>query len=130
MKFMNPPIPEIKPEDIFESCVKSYTDPGKKKRLLVCKHLVEVDSSSYQELVPSQIDRFTISELPEDVTSVEMKKVYDEKFAKAETVGRTYYDAIMAQVERGICPICGVRLASTLDHYLPKANHCQLHRAT
>ena len=66
-------------------------------------------------------DRFTISELPEDVTSVEMKKVYDEKFAKAETVGRTYYDAIMAQVERGICPICGVRLASTLDHYLPKA---------
>ena len=121
MKFLNPPIPEVKPEDIFKCCVESYTDPGKKKRLLACQHLVEVDSVSYQELVPSQIDRFTISKLPENVSSSEMKKVYDEKFAKAETVGRTYYDAVMAQVERGICPICGVRLVSTLDHYLPKA---------
>ena len=121
MKFLNPPILEKRPEDIFECCVESYTDPEKKKRLMACKHLVEVDSESYQKLVPSQIDRFTISELPEDVSSAEMKKVYDEKFARAETVGRTYYDAIMAQAERGICPICGVRLASTLDHYLPKA---------
>ena len=73
MKFLNPPIPEAKPEDIFERCVESYTDPGKKKRLLACKHLVEVDSASYQELVPSQIDRFTISELPDNVSSSEMK---------------------------------------------------------
>lgn len=121
MKFLNPPIPEVKPEDIFECCVESYRDPEKKKRMLACKHLVEVDSASYQKLVPNQIDRFTISELPENVPDSEMKKVYDEKFAKAEAVGRTYYDAIMAQAERGICPICGVRLASTLDHYLPKA---------
>ena len=121
MKFLNPPIPEVKPEDIFECCVESYRDSEKKKRMLACKHLVEVDSASYQKLVPNQIDRFTISELPENVPYSEMKKVYDEKFAKAEAVGRTYYDAIMAQAERGICPICGVRLASTLDHYLPKA---------
>ena len=53
MKFLNPPIPEVKPEDIFECCVESYTDPGKKKRLLACKHLVEADSTSYQKLVPS-----------------------------------------------------------------------------
>jgi len=64
MKFLNPPIPEVKPEDIFKCCVESYRDLGKKKRLLACQHLVEVDSASYQELVPSQIDRFTISKLP------------------------------------------------------------------
>lgn len=121
MNFLNPPIPEVKPEDIFESCAESYTDPGKKRRLLACKHLVETDSTSYQKLVPHQIDQFTFSKLPEDVSSAEIRKVYDEKFAKSDTVGRTYYDAIMAQVKRGICPICGIRLASTLDHYLPKA---------
>lgn len=121
MKFLNPPIPEVKPEALFECCVKSYTDPEKKKRLLACKHLVEIDSASYQKLVPSRIDEFAISKLPEDVSTDEMKKVYDEKFAKANAIGRTYYDAIMVQVERGICPICGVRLASTLDHYLPKS---------
>lgn len=121
MKFMNPPISEVEPGDIFADCVESYTDPDKKRRLLACKHLVEADSASYQKLVPSRIDEFTISELPVDVSSDEMKKVYDEKFARTDTVGRTYYDAIMAQVERGVCPICGVRMVSTLDHYLPKA---------
>ena len=89
MKFLNPPIPEVKPEDIFECCVESYTDPGKKKRLLACKHLVEVDSASYHKLVPSQIDEFVISKLPGDVSADEMKKVYDEKFARADTAGRT-----------------------------------------
>lgn len=121
MKFLNPPLPDTKPEDIFECCVEGYTDSDKKKRLLACKHLVEVDSTSYQKLVPSHIDEFAISELPNDVVFAEMKKVYDEKFARADAVGRSYYDAIMTQVARGICPICGVRLASTLDHYLPKA---------
>lgn len=121
MKFLNPPISEIKSEDIFECCVESYTDIEKKKRLLACKNLVEADSTNYQKLVPSQIDKFSISELPENVSSTEMKKVYDEKFARDGSVGRAYYNAIMAQVERGICPICGVRIASTLDHYLPKA---------
>lgn len=121
MKFLNPPIPEIRPEEIFEGCVQSYTDLDRKKRLLACKHQVEVDSASYQKLVPNQINEFVVTDLPEDVSSTEMTKVYDEKFARADAVGRKYYDMIMAQVERGICPICGVRLASTLDHYLPKA---------
>lgn len=121
MKFLNPPIPEITPEDIFECCVQNYTDSDRKKRLLGCKHLVEVDSANYQKLVPNQIDELAISNLPEDVSSTEMKNVYDEKFAKADTVGRKYYDMIMSQVKRGICPICGVRMVSTLDHYLPKA---------
>lgn len=121
MKFLNPPIQEITPEDIFECCVQNYTDSDKKKRLLACKHLVEVDSANYQKLVPNQIDELAISNLPEDVFSTEMKNVYDEKFAKADAVGRKYYDMIMSQVKRGICPICGVRMVSTLDHYLPKA---------
>ncbi len=78
-------------------------DPGKKKRLLACKHLVEVDSANYQKLVPSQIDGFAVSELPEDVSSDELKKVYDEKFARADTVGRTYYDSIMVMYAMS-CP--------------------------
>lgn len=121
MKFLNPPISDTKPEDIYEICVKNYTDPNKKQRLLACKHLVEADSSNYQKLVPHQIDKFIVSDIPTDVSSSELKSVYDEKFAKAAAVGRPYYDLIMAQVERGICPICGVRMVSTLDHYLPKA---------
>lgn len=121
MKFLKPPIPEVKPEDIFEGCVRSYTDADKQKRLLACKPLVETDSRKYQELVPNRIDELSFSVLPEDVPSTEMRKVYDEKFARANTVGRKYYEAIKAQVGRGMCPICGIRPVATLDHYLPKA---------
>lgn len=121
MKFLVPPIPEKKPEDIFEYCVKGYIDVDKQKRLLACKHLVELDSENYRELVPNRINKLSLSALPPNVSPKEMKAVYDEKFARAKSTGRPYYDAIMAQAELGICPICGVRQVSTLDHYLPKA---------
>ena len=121
MKFLNPPMPNKKPEDIFELCVENYRDIDKKRRLLACKHLIATDSYGYHSLVPHRINEFTISKLPPNVSAAEMKKVYDEKFARVDSVGRTYYDLIMAQAERGICPICGIRMVSTLDHYLPKA---------
>lgn len=121
MKFLNPPLDNIKPEDIFELCINGYRDKEKKRRLLACKQLVETDSKNYQALVPKKINSFCMSNLPSDVTDKEMYSTYDDKFVKAEDIRRKYYDKIMAQVERGICPICGIRIASTLDHYLPKA---------
>lgn len=121
MKFLNPPILDARPADIFEKCVESYTDENKKKRLLTCKRLVEIDSDNYRCLVPAQIDKFIKSSLPANVTTTELKAVYEEKFAKDKTAGRIYYDKIKEQAERSICPICGVRIVSTLDHYLPKS---------
>ena len=121
MKFLNPPIPDTRPADIFEKCIESYTDENKKERLLTCKRLVEIDSDNYRCLVPAQIDKFVKSDLPANVTSTELMDVYEEKFAKDKTAGRTYYDKIKEQAERSICPICGIRIVSTLDHYLPKS---------
>lgn len=121
MKFLNPPIPHIAAGDIFETCVENYRDKKKRHRLLSCKQLVETDTESYQQLVPQEIDKYLPSKLPNDVLASELATLYDEKFAKAGTVGRPYYDSIMAQVERGICPICGIRMVATLDHYLPKS---------
>lgn len=121
MKLLKPPIQNVDTGEIFEACVKNYTDEEKKARLLSCKHLVETDTKSYRELVPQKIDSFSTSILPATVSTSEMAKIYDEKFAKANTVGRKYYDAIIAQADHGICPICGIRLVSTLDHYLPKS---------
>lgn len=121
MKILKPPLQNINAEDIYETCVQNYTDKAKVQRLLACKPLVEFDSESYSELMPNQIDKWVQSDLPSNVSAKEMKEVYDEKFAKTGSIGRTYYDLIMAQASRRICPICGVRTISTLDHYLPKA---------
>jgi len=121
MKFLNPPLSNLKPEYIFELCVNGFSDEDKKSKLLSCKQLVETDSKNYQKLIPKKIDSFCKSDLPANVTSKEMKSVYDRKFAAADSDGRKYYNTIISQAEHGICPICGIRMVSTLDHYLPKA---------
>ena len=48
-----------------------------------------------------------------------MKLYSDQMVAKDE--GRVYYNKILAKAPMGLCPLCGHRDASTLDHYLPKA---------
>ena len=53
---------------------------------LGCRHLVETDSANYQKPVSDHIDKFAISDLPENVSTAEMTKVYDEKFAKPDMV--------------------------------------------
>lgn len=50
-----------------------------------------------------------------------MKDLYDKKFVKQP--GRVYYDKIKALAPQGVCPLCGVRIVSTLDHYLAKSKY-------
>ena len=121
MKILPKPIPDIAAEEIFEVCVGSFTDEKKRTKLLSCKGLVKSDSDSYEKTTPSSIQKFTPSVLPEEVSSAEMSKVYTDKFANQAGPGRVYYNKIMAQTNQGTCPICGVRIACTLDHYLPKS---------
>lgn len=56
------------------------------------------------------------------VTRAEMEKVYTDRMAKEGTPGRPIYEKLKASAPYGICPLCGQRTVSTLDHYLPKAN--------
>lgn len=56
---------------------------------------------------------FHLSKVSED----EMSTHYDTRFVRRP--GRVVYDQIRARA-RGICPMCGHRAVSTLDHYLPK----------
>lgn len=115
------PIPpeDEKLEQIFTACINNCRKP-RKDRLTRCLPLVKTDAENYRKLVPDQIDRFRPSPLPQDVTAEDLVSVYKQKFVPQDQAGRVYYDAIMAQAKRGICPICGVRNVSTLDHYLPK----------
>ncbi len=121
MIFLNPPLENKSADDIFEKCISDYKNKERVKRLYACKPLVAADEEKYNNYVPQKIDCFSASELPNGIKSRELSNLYDEKFAKNGSVGREYYDAIISQAVRGICPICGVQIASTLDHYLPKS---------
>lgn len=106
-------------ETIFTECIDNCRK-DKKERLEKCLPLVKTDADNYMDLVPDKIDQFQPSELPKDVTAMDLVSIYKQKLVPEGQAGRRYYDAIMSQAKRGVCPICGVRTVSTLDHYLPK----------
>jgi HNH endonuclease. len=57
------------------------------------------------------------------VTGEQLQKVYTNKFARKGKPGRGFYDKLIALPAQGVCPLCGQRVVSTLDHYLPKAHY-------
>lgn len=110
------PIPpeNDKLEEIFTSCISTFRK-NKRIKLEKCLSRVLADAVQYQDLIPEKIHQFKESALPEGVSADDMTKVYKAKFVRS----KTYYEAIKSHAKR--CPICGVRDASTLDHYLPES---------
>lgn len=121
MKTLPKPLLDIKVEDIYAECVQCFSNKQKREKLLSCKDLVINDSNQYDNFVPHTLESFSVSKLPQDVSKDDLTSVYTQKFAVKDSPGRKYYDAIIGQAIRGICPICGIRPANTLDHYLPKS---------
>ena len=55
------------------------------------------------------------------VTKDELKDMYSYYLVDKSKPGRSVYDSMLASAPNGICPLCGVGHAVTLDHFLPKA---------
>ncbi|MBP1205785.1 hypothetical protein JOD97_003847 [Duganella sp. 1411] len=51
----------------------------------------------------------------------ELKDMYSYYLVEKSKPGRSVYDLILSSAPNGICPLCGVGHAVTLDHFLPKA---------
>jgi hypothetical protein len=60
------------------------------------------------------------------VTAEEMVSLYTQRFVPSESPGRVVYDRLLAAPPHSMCPYCGQRIVSTLDHYLPKAHYSPL----
>lgn len=57
-----------------------------------------------------------------DVSTGEMRSVYENGMVAKTSPGRDVYDRLIDAAPQGLCPLCGHRLATTLDHHLPKAD--------
>lgn len=55
------------------------------------------------------------------VTKGELKDMYTYYLVDKSKPGRSLYDLLLTSAPNGICPLCGVGQAATLDHFLPKA---------
>lgn len=116
--------PNITATETFNSCIERIRDPKLKNRLQDIRGDIK-DSEAIFDAAAKIAKLYLIA--PADnvraVTAKEMEKLYDRHMARSKSRGRAIYDRLMIAAKDDICPFCGQRIVSTLDHSLPKASH-------
>ena len=114
--------PAFTVREVFHKCISTVADEKLKQELEDCIDLLELAETDFDK-------KFILDEIymisPKNVIKGnidknEMKKIYDYRMVSI-IPGKTYYNRIMSAAPYGKCPLCSVRLADTLDHYLPKS---------
>ena len=116
--------PMVSALEALDLCIESIRDSGLSQRLkLVAATIKETESAYLSHGEKSTL--YTVAGtngVAGKVTTDEMERVYTQTFVKSART-RHIYDSIKKIPENDICPLCGQRTVSTLDHYLPKSEH-------
>lgn len=110
--------PEDNQREVYNTCISNIRDKEYKERLEIYIDDIVEGAYNYDKIFETQIHSMS-GIYP--TFSDDMKKLYNQKFARKKAPARKYYDKLIASAPRGLCPLCGQRLASTIDHYLPKS---------
>lgn len=123
MKYL--PLPQYGARATFEFCVESVRDLEFAQRLRSVACDIEAAEANYFSRAQT-VSLCTIA-VANDVRGIvngsEMKSLYKGTLSRKGARQRQIYDAIMTTPEHGICPLCGQRDVSTLDHYLALSLH-------
>lgn len=115
--------PDFKQDKIIDDCTYNMEMGTRLDHILSSKNVIEQKSMEYDKLASqgklSSICKHVL--VNGGATKDEMVWLYDKKFV--QDGGRKYYDKIKLLPPNGICPLCGQRKLSTLDHYLPKTKY-------
>ncbi len=124
--------PNYTASDVFECCISNYRSNEKnsflKTRLDSTTPLIVEAESEYEECA-NEAEWYKISTCEEavgEVSSKEMKNVYKAKLTHQKSPGYHIYNKIRASAPNNICPFCGQRTVTTLDHYLPQGKYLKL----
>lgn len=119
------PFPTESVEEVFRTCISSCQDDKLKENLMLVSPEIKRASEEYEDSArKGEIHKIPARKnLSASIGIKEMEAVYTSKFAGIRGPGRKYYDARMAAAPGGVCPLCGVQIVSTLDHYLPKSKY-------
>ena len=117
--------PNIDISEIITHCLISMADQNLKLEIEHNMHHVVNAEIEYDDKKATnelyQIVRGT--QISDIVTKKVLKDLYSERFSKKGNIARKYYDLLISLAPNGRCPQCGVRLATTLDHNLPKSKY-------
>lgn len=115
--------PNYSQEAILNECISNMRSGDRLQNINGSKSEIKAKSLIYDNLASSGglASIQTHEVVPGGATKADMVWLYDNKFVKSG--GRKYYDKIMLLPKHGICPLCGKRVVSTLDHHLPKTEY-------
>lgn len=116
--------PTIGALETFDACIEPVRKGDLKDRLNAIRLEIDAGQATFEQAATtSSLFRIEASNHVGSVTAKEMEKLYDRHMARNGSRGRATYDKIMIGAAHDICPFCGHRTVSTLDHTLPKAEH-------
>ena len=119
MRIISKPSDDAK--DVYLTCISRVRNVDLKSRLESLADRIDAKAEEYdQHGISKSLCTFCEYSYA-TVTIDEMEKVYTTRMAKKGAPGRPVYDRIKAAAPHAICPLCGHRTVSTLDHYLPKS---------
>ncbi len=119
------PKPNIAALDSFNTCIEAIRSADLKARMEAVRPLIVAAEGQFDHAA-TNTDIHLIPATPNVgglVSVQEMKDNYDQRMVKAKSRGRDIYDRIMIAAPHDMCPFCGHRNVSTLDHCLPKTQH-------
>ena len=111
--------PEYNQGEIFLLCTSNLRDKNYKRRLEACVEDIVNGVNEYEAKIEENLIH-TVSK-QSSVSVEDMKKLYNQKFLPKSGPAREFYDALIGSAPGELCPYCGQRNVTTLDHYLPKA---------
>jgi len=125
--------PAIHCTDMFANCLSSAGAGSYKLRLSGIADTIKSEwgkfdvrshSKNFHLFKPCE-PRDKQQKIVGNVTKDDLMKLYSVHMLNEKKDSRKVYDILRA-CSNGICPLCGIHGASTLDHYLPKARYPML----
>lgn len=123
-------LPTLRAETIFEDCVSNIGSVAKVAEFRRAKHLIENAEFNYLTVARNHV----LFELPasrEDNDDIlfgslskrDVKGLYSGQMVPAKKAARHHYDKLVVSSPHRRCPFCGFGRATTLDHFLNKADY-------
>lgn len=110
-------------EQVARACAVGMQDSQLSERILDGLDFFTTNNTNYRAVAQSEATHlitsadYTIPSLSGD----ELKWLYKNRFAKKGVPGRAIYNEIKRAAPNGLCSYCQYGVATTLDHYAPKA---------
>jgi hypothetical protein len=111
----------------YNSCISGVSDATEKASYVAIASEIDAAGRAFETAVTG-LTLHSLAVARPTAAAVSDKELTDVYTAGlvGRIAGRPVYDRLLASAPGGICPICGVGDASTLDHYAPKSKHPML----